>query len=215
MYIRRKVYSVALDENGEERYFSTNEIVNEEDYLNEKLYASEQVEDELEDELDYAKYAKRREKSLARKYGKVAKFKDDRRASNDDIRYRKYLETGEMPKNFKKRNIAKGAVAGGLTGGSLGGYLGAAGGAKGAAIGSTLGLAAGAGLGAYAGHRLNKADEKRVRKVKNNGVYKADEAYLKYKAGEIGKDKLKKAIKEDYKKKKQAEDNYGSMSSWD
>lgn len=39
MYIRRKVYSVALDENGEERYFSTNEIVNEEDYLQEMMYA--------------------------------------------------------------------------------------------------------------------------------------------------------------------------------
>lgn len=39
MYIRRKVYSVALDEYGEERYFSTNEIVNEEDYLQEMMYA--------------------------------------------------------------------------------------------------------------------------------------------------------------------------------
>ena len=39
MYIRRKVYSIALDEYGEERYFSTNEIVNEEDYLQEMMYA--------------------------------------------------------------------------------------------------------------------------------------------------------------------------------
>lgn len=39
MYIRRKVFSVALDENGEERYFSTNEIINEEDYLDEVLYS--------------------------------------------------------------------------------------------------------------------------------------------------------------------------------
>lgn len=76
-------------------------------------------------------------------------------------------------------------------------------------------LVGGGGLGAYAGHKLNKADEKQVRKVKENGVYKTDEAYLKYKAGEISKDKLKAAIKEDYKRKKQAEDNYGSMSSWD
>lgn len=38
MYIRRKVFSVAVDENGEERYFSTNEIINEEDYLDEVMY---------------------------------------------------------------------------------------------------------------------------------------------------------------------------------
>lgn len=30
MYIRRKVFSVALDENGEERLFSTNEVISEE-----------------------------------------------------------------------------------------------------------------------------------------------------------------------------------------
>lgn len=39
MYIRRKVFSVALDEYGEERYFSTNEIINEDDYLDEMLYS--------------------------------------------------------------------------------------------------------------------------------------------------------------------------------
>ena len=39
MYIRRKVFSVALDEYGEERYFSTNEIINEDDYLDEVLYS--------------------------------------------------------------------------------------------------------------------------------------------------------------------------------
>ena len=42
MYIRRKVFSVALDENGEERYFSTNEIINEEDYLDEVMYSEEE-----------------------------------------------------------------------------------------------------------------------------------------------------------------------------
>ena len=39
MYIRRKVFSVALDENSEERYFSTNEFISEEDYLNEVMYS--------------------------------------------------------------------------------------------------------------------------------------------------------------------------------
>lgn len=39
MYIRRKVFSVALDEYGEERLFSTNEIINEDDYLDEVMYS--------------------------------------------------------------------------------------------------------------------------------------------------------------------------------
>ena len=37
MYITRKVFSIAIDENGEERYFSTNEIINEESYLRELM----------------------------------------------------------------------------------------------------------------------------------------------------------------------------------
>ena len=45
MYIRRKVYSAIEDENGEIRYFSTNEIVNEEDYL-EMLYSEDYLDDE-------------------------------------------------------------------------------------------------------------------------------------------------------------------------
>ena len=46
MYIRRKVFSIALDEYGEERYFSTNEIINEDNYLNEEehLFSNEDLE---------------------------------------------------------------------------------------------------------------------------------------------------------------------------
>ena len=39
MYIRRKVFSVAYDENGEERLFSTTEFVNEDTYLEQREYA--------------------------------------------------------------------------------------------------------------------------------------------------------------------------------
>ena len=46
MYIRRKVFSVVLDENGEERYFSTNEFINEEDYLDEVLFSDDDEESE-------------------------------------------------------------------------------------------------------------------------------------------------------------------------
>ena len=45
MYIRRKVFSVALDEGGEERYFSTNEIINEEAYLDELMYSAKKKEE--------------------------------------------------------------------------------------------------------------------------------------------------------------------------
>ena len=55
MYIRRKVFSTVIDENGEERYFSTNEIINEEDYLNEVMY-SEPSNEELVKDLNNRKY---------------------------------------------------------------------------------------------------------------------------------------------------------------
>ena len=62
MYIRRKVYSAVEDENGEIRYFSTNEIVNEEDYL-EMLYSEDYLDDDdmerlysdVEDERYYSR----------------------------------------------------------------------------------------------------------------------------------------------------------------
>lgn len=40
MYIRRKVFSVITDENGEERYFSTTEFINEDSYV-ENMYSDE------------------------------------------------------------------------------------------------------------------------------------------------------------------------------
>lgn len=46
MYIRRKVFSVALDEYGEERYFSTSEILSEEAYLDEVMYSSKKKKEE-------------------------------------------------------------------------------------------------------------------------------------------------------------------------
>jgi hypothetical protein len=43
MYIRRKVFSVAIDESGEEKLFSTTEIMSEDSYL-EKIYAEAEAE---------------------------------------------------------------------------------------------------------------------------------------------------------------------------
>lgn len=45
MYIRRKVYSAVEDYDGEIRYFSTNEIISEEEYL-EALYSEDYLDDE-------------------------------------------------------------------------------------------------------------------------------------------------------------------------
>jgi hypothetical protein len=46
MYIRRKAFSVAYDENGEEKLFSTTEIMSEEAYL-EKLYSENEEQKEF------------------------------------------------------------------------------------------------------------------------------------------------------------------------
>jgi hypothetical protein len=46
MYIRRKAFSVAIDENGEEKLFSTTEIMSEESYL-EKLYSENEEQKEF------------------------------------------------------------------------------------------------------------------------------------------------------------------------
>lgn len=56
MYIRRKAFSIVIDENGEEKYFSTNEIINEEDYLEEVMYSGEPSNEELVKDLNNRKY---------------------------------------------------------------------------------------------------------------------------------------------------------------
>lgn len=64
MYIRRKVFSTYIDENGEEKLFSTTEIMSEESYL-EKLYSENELEQREFGKFDlqlakkaYPKYAK-------------------------------------------------------------------------------------------------------------------------------------------------------------
>lgn len=51
MYIRRKVFSVVTDENGEEKLFSTTEFINENEYLenlsNEKYFSEDEENDGL------------------------------------------------------------------------------------------------------------------------------------------------------------------------
>lgn len=42
MYIRRKVFSTIIDENGEEKYFSSSEIIDEDTYLDELMYSEDE-----------------------------------------------------------------------------------------------------------------------------------------------------------------------------
>lgn len=75
MYIRRKVFSVALDEYGEERLFSTNEIINEDDYLNEVMYSD--YYDDLDERMfaqvkigkDLYEFSPAKMKEIAKKEG--------------------------------------------------------------------------------------------------------------------------------------------------
>ena len=42
MYIRRKVFSTIIDESGEEKYFSSSEIIDEDTYLDELMYSEDE-----------------------------------------------------------------------------------------------------------------------------------------------------------------------------
>lgn len=64
MYIRRKVYSAVEDENGEIRYFSTNEIISEDDYL-ENLYSEYYLDDDDMERLYSDKEEKEYKKGLS------------------------------------------------------------------------------------------------------------------------------------------------------
>lgn len=57
MYIRRKAFSIAYDENGEEKLFSTTEIMSEEAYL-EKLYSENEEQKEFASVRDAKKFVK-------------------------------------------------------------------------------------------------------------------------------------------------------------
>ena len=64
MYIRRKVYSAVEDYDGEIRYFSTNEIISEDDYL-EALYSEDYLDDDDMERLYSDKEEKEYRKGLS------------------------------------------------------------------------------------------------------------------------------------------------------
>ena len=119
MYIRRKVFSVILDENGDERSFSTNEFISEEDYLSEIMYSKkrrnkrEKLRDLNSDEREVLSRGlkagkwKRREFEL---YKDMDQSKDPkiRKRAKREMMLRDAAETG-----------AGGAILGGIAGASL------------------------------------------------------------------------------------------------
>lgn len=149
MLIKRNVYFSAVDEEtGEERLFSVNEIMTEEEYL-ERLY-SEKEDEQKEPKL-----------TVGDKVGiwsaKHLQGKKDREA---------IIEAYDRDKgNFHKLGKQEAKYAGsiGALGGGALGYM-VKKNKKGAAIGAAIG-AAGSGAGAYLGTRLGGAANKALRKI--------------------------------------------------
>ncbi len=166
MYIRRKVFSVCLDENGEERLFSTTKKDSVDDY--EGLNYSDIIAN-IKDKnpLTIKKLRKARREHLSKEKGK-----------------------GKLSSKIRGGiNGALGAVHGGIIGHAL------LGGKSGAALGAMGGAAAGTAAG-YFGDRGARALRNKIRKSGGGGTIddyyarKADR--LAMLDGEMSKDEFKK-----------------------
>ena len=126
MYIRRKVFSVAVDENGEERYFSTNEIIDEENYLDEVMYSDKKNNKNNNEPRKLSK----EERRLLADYLKAGK----RKRKDNELTYRGDIETDRKEKRkLRNKSALRDAKHEGLKGAVGGAALGAA-----AAAGSRL-----------------------------------------------------------------------------
>lgn len=100
MYIRRKVFSLLQDENGEERYFSTTDILMEDE--EERLFSLVDDEDLEQKEFarkDYLGLTKEASKFLKSRRDRVAKFIKNKRKSEQALS--KYEN---MPEYLNKEN---------------------------------------------------------------------------------------------------------------
>lgn len=182
MYIRRKVFSVLLDENGEERLFSTTEFVDEETYLNQKEFGEKKLS--TSDKIDFA-VGKLIPKKIAERQARYwdMENEEDSKAAAKEARKRSF-----------KGLTAGGAIAGALSGAAIG-RKGSRG--RGAAIGTIAGAGAGAVLGGV-GALSHKLGEKTAR-----ALHKNSDKYKKY--AKKGSDKYKvisgQMSKEEYTEK--------------
>lgn len=166
MLIKRKVYFSAIDEEtGEERLFSTTEIMSEESYL-EMLYSKKEEKDETKlkplNRLNVAMY--KTEGKFGRKMDKDNLEGNIKESAKNNLK---------MAAGFTGAGTAVGAIAGGIKGKSLrsakeGAKVGAAiGGLVGGstALGATAGTAAVKGLRKVSKH-YDTAAQKRLDEIK-------------------------------------------------
>jgi len=164
MYIRRKVFSTFIDtETGEERLFSTTEIMSEEEYI-ERMYSEEEDETKLKplNRLNIALY--KAEGKLGRKMDKDNLEGNIKEAAKTNLK---------LGAGLTAASTAAGAIAGGIKGKSLksakkgakagaaiGGLMGGAG-----ALGATAGTAAVKGLRKVSKH-YDAAAQQRLDEIK-------------------------------------------------
>lgn len=193
MYIRRKAFSVAIDENGEEKLFSTTEIMSEESYL-ERLYSEKEDDDKKESK----KISKSDKANIW--VAKNLQTKKDREAM-----IKAYDKDSKDFGPLAKRSAIGAGIGGGIVGAGVGAAMGpeligktgkhikkkmAAGGAAGA-----LGYGAISAGSAYAGSKLSG---KLVNKVRSKSE-KADKKYQK--TADINKVASGKMTKEEFAEK--------------
>ena len=185
MYIRRKVFSLLQDENGEERYFSTTDITMED--AEQKIFSLVE-DDEPAEEREFAE--KEGKLTLGDKVDIAIKkhlsTKKDKEAMIEALEEGKYHKLGKQSAKYGAAGAGVGgAIAGAAIGKKIGGTKGAA---LGAAIGAVGGAASGAGAG-YVGTRVGGAIDKLGRKVsgraQTNAKMEADR--VKVAAGKMTK----------------------------
>ena len=195
MYIRRKVFSVAVDEMGEEKYFSINEVINEEDYLNEVMYSDNKKNNRNNNE---PRKLSKEERKLLADYLKAGK----RERKDNELTYRGDIETDKKEKRkLRNKSALRDAKHEGLKGAASGAALGTAIAAGGrlvgvkfnpketaqlvgggaALLGGTMGLAG--GVGSRAGYalrdKLSRKNETYRKAIEQGGdLYKVSEGKM-------------------------------------
>jgi len=206
MYIRRKVFSLLQDENGEERYFSTTE------FEDERLYAEDNDDEpKVEKKMRFGdkQNIKRLKRMYKRRHGE--ELKDiHMRQMDEDPEVRKQADKDLLKKGAKRSAVATGIL---VPAGAAAGYgisrglmkegrkesmkmagAGAGGMAVGGAIGTAAGLGAMAIDNAIKNKKLKKDDEKYYHKVKDQVRTAAGDMTEEEYTNKWGKTKRKKWI---------------------
>lgn len=200
MLIKRNVYFSAVDqETGEERLFSVNEIMTEEEYL-EKMYSKANDKRLSNEDLDCLRFAKK-----DMKYHKNPKEAEE---------MREYYTTGKRTKYGLAKNSAKVGAAGALIGTSLktalnmdpaiekGMLKGTEAGIKRVFKGTPKAAAIGGAVGLAAGYGIQKAGQKHVKNKlkKDPKAFEKGRDAIDVATGEMSLSKFRKKYGKDYEK---------------